>query len=1239
MWNRFTFRKVLAVLLVCPALSILAQNSAVRSLPETATPGVPFTVTIEIAPDAANTFAYAVEEQPPAGWVVAGINEQGAFDQVNGKVKWGLYFDGNARTLTYQLTPMANAEGVFNFQGNVNFNGDTDVAIAGQSSVTIGSGGPRPPSIVASPADQAVLLGAVASFSVEATGETPLTYQWLHNGTEISGATSAIFSIASVELAHSGTYSVRVRNDVGSITSGDAILTLLGSVTVETVSGGTVVLEPDLPVYPVGTSVTLTAVADAGFRFAGWSGNASGTANPFDLVVNGTHTVTPVFEPEVAPSFTLSATATAGGSVVVSPQQATYEPGASVTLTALSESGFVFAGWSGDATGIEGSITIVMDADKTVTASFVERVEKFTLAVAAGAGGVVSIDPKVAEYDAGATVTLSAVAADGFLFTGWTGDAGGTDNPLVLTMDGNKSIQAEFAPAFTIATAVIGEGVVEFSPHKEAYFEGEVVEVRAIAAGGYRFVRWLGSSSSTDATISLTMTENKDLVAMFEAVTYSLTIEVAGSGSVTRSPNKNAYAFGDSVQLTAVPVAGSEFRGWGGDLGGAENPATVVIDGDKSITAIFVSATGPWTLTVQASGHGRIEASPNQPQYTNGKLVVLTPVPDEGFGFVEWTGDLSGSDHPAVLRMDKNKTVGAVFADVTPPVVEVALPAGGITAEEIFNLSGSVRDNLGLVEVRWERNGQAMGLLQVEAQTGSFTVSGLRLDQGINEFKIIAVDQAGLETVAVATVVWQPAQVLVVQSPPEQREGKRVDSPIFLKSDGEVGGMTFVLKYDPAYLADPQFTPASVIGSGFPTVNTDVTGEVRVTFALPGSAIPAGSQQLGSASFRARSVPFDLPVSLELEIVNVADANGSALSGTFDVVGGEVRILKRTLVGDNNFNNKYDVGDATILQRYAAGLLERRSWDLTLNDINQNNQIDAGDAIIVLRTVVGLRPQPVLQLARNVRRPAIGLFSLSKGVAPRAVGDEPPAEVAKLSLLSSNARPGEAVTVQVALQDIGTSVSGASFTLRYPVEALRLTSAGSYQKGPIVGADAAVVWNISPNQSDLATQDGTVSFAASSANAWANHNGVLAEFTFEVQAAAAAQSSWNLDLVQVEVTSDGYDQRSLPDSSESLSTGAPVEVGPPQFVASGSRMTAAGFVLSMRGGKGGRFAIDASSNLTDWAEIGQTDGSDAAIEVTDPMALGAQARFYRARQVGSGGTANSGTSGAKSQRGAALAER
>jgi hypothetical protein len=82
------------------------------------------------------------------------------------------------------------------------------------------------PQITTQPAALTVNNFGAASFSVAATSNSAATYQWYFNGSAISGATSASYSIAQSRVANRGSYTVVVTNSAGSVTSGGAALTV-----------------------------------------------------------------------------------------------------------------------------------------------------------------------------------------------------------------------------------------------------------------------------------------------------------------------------------------------------------------------------------------------------------------------------------------------------------------------------------------------------------------------------------------------------------------------------------------------------------------------------------------------------------------------------------------------------------------------------------------------------------------------------------------------------------------------------------------------------------------------------------------------------------------------------------------------------------------------------------------------------------------------------------------------------
>jgi glucose/arabinose dehydrogenase len=87
--------------------------------------------------------------------------------------------------------------------------------------------GASAPTITMHPSSRTVQPGASVTFSVRASGPTPLRYQWQRNGVDIAGATGQDLTLASVALSDSGArFRARVTNDFGNVLSNEAVLTV-----------------------------------------------------------------------------------------------------------------------------------------------------------------------------------------------------------------------------------------------------------------------------------------------------------------------------------------------------------------------------------------------------------------------------------------------------------------------------------------------------------------------------------------------------------------------------------------------------------------------------------------------------------------------------------------------------------------------------------------------------------------------------------------------------------------------------------------------------------------------------------------------------------------------------------------------------------------------------------------------------------------------------------------------------
>lgn len=138
-----------------------------------------------------------------------------------------------------------------------------------------------PPILSVPPVAVTVDEGQPASFSVTATGTSPLTYQWRKGGTAIAGATSSTLSFARAAASDAGNYTVVVSNAVASITSPGVALTVRPSVVTPVGFAGGY-----FGAFGNGGSFALHVRADGSAVFLGYATNASATFLVRDLVVD-----------------------------------------------------------------------------------------------------------------------------------------------------------------------------------------------------------------------------------------------------------------------------------------------------------------------------------------------------------------------------------------------------------------------------------------------------------------------------------------------------------------------------------------------------------------------------------------------------------------------------------------------------------------------------------------------------------------------------------------------------------------------------------------------------------------------------------------------------------------------------------------------------------------------------------------------------------------------------------------
>ena len=210
------------------------------------------------------------------------------------------------------------------------------------------------------------------------------------------------------------------------------------TVAVDPTAGGTTSPAVGAHSYAEGAVVNLIATPASGYAFDHWSGACTGSG-PCTVTMDADKTVTAHFA-QITHDLTVAVDPTAGGTTSPAVGVHSYTEGAVVNLTAIPASGYTFDHWSGACTG-SGPCAVTMDADKTVTAHFTP--EEYSLIVTS-AHGTVTKTPNQTTYHYGDAVTLTALAYTDWSFASWSGDITSSDNPVVITINGNTSVTANY---------------------------------------------------------------------------------------------------------------------------------------------------------------------------------------------------------------------------------------------------------------------------------------------------------------------------------------------------------------------------------------------------------------------------------------------------------------------------------------------------------------------------------------------------------------------------------------------------------------------------------------------------------------------------------------------------------------------------------------------------------------------------------------------------------------------------
>jgi hypothetical protein len=323
-------------------------------------------------------------------------------------------------------------------------------------------------------------------------------------------------------------------------------------------------------------------------------------------------------------------------------------------------------------------------------------------ATTVGNGTVTSADGQIncgstcsAGYAQGAQVTLTATAASGDSFTGWSGGGCSGIGSCVVTMNTATSVSATFTqnapPSFLLSVSDSGNGTVTSSPAgincgstcSASYQSSTVVSLTETPASGYSFAGWSGGGCSGTGSCVVTMSSAQSVAASFGQITYMLSVTESGNGTgqVTSSSagincsstsNQCAAGFTDGarVTLTASAASGSSFSSWSGGGCSGTGSCVVTMSSAQNVTASFAQIPSFMLAVIPAgTGSGSVTSAPSgincgptcNASYNTGTKVRLTATAASGSTFAGWSGGGCSGITACTVTLAASENVTATF--------------------------------------------------------------------------------------------------------------------------------------------------------------------------------------------------------------------------------------------------------------------------------------------------------------------------------------------------------------------------------------------------------------------------------------------------------------------------------------------------------------------------------------------------------------------------------------------------
>lgn len=430
------------------------------------------------------------------------------------------------------------------------------------------------------------------------------------------------------------------------------------------------------------------------------------------------------------PSYNIAVNAnpTEGGTVTGGGE---YSAGQSCTVTATANTGYTFTNWteSGNVASTNASYTFNVTSNRTLVANFALNTYTITAIADPVAGGTVS---GANTYNHGASCTLTATANTGYTFVNWTknGTQVSTNASYTFTVSEAGSYVAHFSLNSYNVTATANPTAGGSVSGTGEYNHGAPCTVTATANTGYTFSNWTenGNIVSTNASYTFTVEGNRNLVANFSNITYTITVSANPSNSGTATGG-GTYNHGQSCTVIATSADGYTFTNWteNGSVVSTNANYTFTVTGNRTLVANFEEQE-PDTYNINVSPNpnvgGTVAGGGN---YTEGEQCTVTAIANAGYTFVEWTenGEQVSTEANYTFTVAGNRTLVAEFQIQSYTISATANPmeggtvSGAGTYEYGATCTLTATANYEYVFVKWTKDGEEVST----ESTFTFTVT------------------------------------------------------------------------------------------------------------------------------------------------------------------------------------------------------------------------------------------------------------------------------------------------------------------------------------------------------------------------------------------------------------------------------------------------------------------------------------------------------------------------------------